>query len=415
MNNMRKIVLIIIVAFFSQIASAQQTKEYNAIIATIDSLIYAVQNHISVEVPHRDSLGFYDLSIDEQNKAIDHVLTLYNQTENDDLFSLARNLWVRFHDDRTDKTIQDRVARLYLDKAFYTFRESMTFLGRVEDYSEETRERLRNILEKNRTEEDIEARRNLALRDVKRNFGQERIDNEVERIMQITNRNDEETREFLTDSITNLRIKETIEFMEKYPPLGRGAILRIGSSNDLRFVAGLEKLLETADNYYSFIRLVHFRENDINRLKEAIIYALAKLGVQKYIDIVFAKESIIIYSGERNFHYAYLGTKEAFFRWLEINRDWNRFGSLTSISGSQLPAPILSLEKAQGYIQNEVPRELRIRIRDIEDFCIPDRQNCNAAQIENNKLIIERVDRLYQWFLDNKDNIELPPARDDLR
>lgn len=407
---MNRLILIVGIVLCGYSLNAQnQNNSYQTLIHKVDSLKTVVMSGETVQT--RDyQWHFIDLSVEERNRILDYIETFYTQTEYMGLYNLGISLLVRFFHNLNDyqsddKYTMDRIARLHLEKAFYVFRESFSFLGRVEDYSDATRERLRNILEGNKTERDIEARRRLAIRNVIEHSGQERIDSEVERMMQITDRNDEETRIFLTDSITNLRIESDIEFMNRFLPFGVHGILRIGSSNDLRFVAGLERILETDFPPPSPLTSISSWERRINNIREAAIYALAKLGVQKYLDIVFAKEYI---------YFEYLGTRDAFFRWLEMNRDWNRFGAIrTGASGA--PMPLLSLWIAQRHILNEVPREVILSIWDLERFCIPDRQDCDCAQIEYNKLIVERIDRLHQWFLDNKDSIELPPATDELR
>ena len=402
---MRRIILITITVLFWQTVSAQQTREYNAVIATIDSLIYAVQNHISIEVPHRDSLGFYNLSIDEQNRVIDHVLTLYDQTENGNLFNLARTFWVRFHDNRTDITIRDRVARLYLDKAYHTFRESLTFLGRVADYSDETRERLRNILEGNKTEADIKARRLLATRDIRSN-ARFRIDieNDVNRIMRETDRDDDEARAFLTDSVTAVFIENRIQFMNSYPPFGRHGILRIGSSGDLRFVAGLERMLETDFPPPSPRTPISSWEFRIDGLRRAAIYALAKLGVQPHLDEVLARE---------RFNYRYLGTPEAFLIHLERNFVWNRRCIIPSGGGGSSLCAIAVIVDAVGSLGNShltyIPAEIRRKaLGSMFNFSPPqDLQNYDPSQDEQNREHIENIYYIFNWLMDNQDVWEI--------
>ena len=398
---MRRIILIAITVLFWQTVSAQQTSGYNAVIATIDSLIYVVQNHISVEVPHRDSLGFYSLSINEQNRVIDHVLTLYDQTENGNLLNLARSLWVRFHDSRTDTTIQDRVARLYLDKTYHTFRESLTFLGRIANYSDETRERLRNLLEGNKTEEDIQARKMLATRDIKRDFRRD-IDNDVNRIVRETNRDDNETRAFLTDSVTAVFIEDRIQFMNSFPPFGRRDILRIGSSNDLRFVAGLERILETDFPPPSPLTPISSWKLQINDIREATIYALAKLGVQKYLDKVYARE---------RFNYRYLGTKEAFLIHLKRNFVWNRRCRTMIDDRAISPCAIAELVNAVGFDRHlaNIPDEIRrMATAALFGFVPPQNlENYDPNQDERNRAYIEKAYYVFSWIMENQDVWEI--------
>jgi len=179
-------------------------------------------------------------------------------------------------------------------------------------------------------------------------------------------------------------------------PIYKRCIMLIGSLNDQRFVPALESMLEEYKEHEDYLEI-----------KQACTYALAKLGVQKYTDEIFANDE--------NIEWRYLGTKEAFLRWLEINRDWEKWIKLSS--EASLPAPFVSLWNAQQLegMRNKVPKELRLTTMELEEFCLPDwgrKYNCDSTKVENSKLTIQKIDKLYQWFWDNKDILELPPAND---
>ena len=396
---MKRIILIISTVFLYvySINAQNQISNFQTIIDRIDSLKTTLTVGGTTRV--RDhQWNFNDLSVEERNQVLDHMETvLFSQIEYMSFYSLGISLLVNFFDSLVncdDKHTRDRIARLYLDNMFYVFDESFTFLGRVADYSEETRERLRNILERNKTEEDIQARRKLATWDIKRGFHRD-IDNNVNRIMRETDRDCEETRAFLTDSVTAVFIENRIQFMDNFPPFYRRAVLRIGSSNDSRFVPGLEQLLGTqlpVDDTAP-------QEFRANTLRGAIIYALAKLGVQKYLDIVFARE---------HFNFRYLGTQEAFLIHLERNFVWNRRCRSLTDGGVSLCA-IITIVDAVGTVVvrqlTNIPDEIGdLASRAIIHFSLPeDIENYDPNQDERNRKHIQNIYYIYNWIMENQD------------
>jgi hypothetical protein len=372
---------------------------YSCFIQAIDSLKTSLMSGATVKVP-KNYWNFNDLSIEERNQVLDYIETLYNQTEYMSFYHLGINLLVDLFEN-DDKNVQDRIARLYLDKAYYVFRDDLTNLGKVTDYSDETKERLKNILERNKTEEDILARKNLAKRDVKREHKNE-ISKSVKKIMQETDRKGEQIELCLIDSLTDVYVNKKIQRMEEYPPLEKYTILQIGSSNDQRFVAGLEKILATDYAAFCQDRDCKSWESLINSIKEACVYALAKLGVRQYLDTVYA---------QKDFHYEYLGTADALLKFIERNFDWNTGARRCSVCGV-LPQPLMTAFYAVRCVKN-VPKDVHIGYLETEVFIeVSSIKDYDPSKDEQNQEIIQKVKKLYQWFFDNKDNLEMQPASD---
>jgi hypothetical protein len=400
---MKKILLIFCIPLLllDQI-EAQEQNDYLFFIQTIDSLKNVLINGGTVEMP-QNYWDFNSLSLNDRNMVLDYVETLYAQTEYGSFYNLGINLLVTFYEN-DDKNTQDKIARLYLDKAFYSFSESFTNLGKVVDYSEQTKERVKNILEKNRTEEDINARIILAKRRVKRRNSEE-IENSVKKIMRETRRKGHEVEIYLTDSLTNAYIEKDVQWMNEYPPFERFTILQIGGSKDLRFIEGLEKILMT--DYASFrLNSLSGWEFQINSIKEACVYALAKLGVNKYVDEVF--------SNEEDIKWQYIGTQEAFIRWLELSLRWDRWRKTNSSAKDSLPIAVVHFYWAMRYLpQKIVPIEIGIGARHVEYFDITVvGENYDPFKDEKNRETIERIYKLFDWIKNNQDKWELPPAQD---
>ena len=400
---MNRLILIVSVVFLCgySLNAQNQSNAYQVLVRKIDSLKTAVMNNGTVQVPE-SHWNFIDLSVEERNRVLDYVETFFDQTEYMGFYNLGISLLVRFFhnlnsNQSDDKYTMDRIARLHLENAFYVFRESFSFLGRVADYSEETRERLRNILEGNKTEKDIRARRLLATRDIRRDFSPD-IERTVNRIVREREIDDEETKVFLTDSITTVFIEDRIQFMNSYFPFGRHGILRIGSSGDLRFVQGLERILETDFPPPSPRTSTFGWELRINNIREAAIYALAKLGVQKYLDKVYARE---------NFNFAYLGTQEAFLIHLERNFVWNRRCRPLIGTRAVSPCAVVVLANAVEFSDRllNVPNEIRLMaLNALLNFVAPDDiTNYDPNQDEKNRKYIEMVYYVFNWIMENQD------------
>ena len=404
-----KRILVISVMFLSgySINAQNQNCNYQCIIHTIDSLRTALMNGEEVEVPV-NYWNFNDLSVEERNKVLDYVEeVLFNQTEYMSFYFLGVRLLGNFFNSlrqSDDQYTKYRMARLHLDKVFYVSRESLSFLGRVADYSEETRERLRNILEGNKTEKDIQARRMLATWDINRSVSfRIDIDNDVNRIMRETDRDDEETRAFLTDSVTAVFIENRIQTMNSVPPFLGRAILRIGSSNDLRFVPGLERQLQ-ADVPPPNSNNARLWEYRINWIREPVIYALAKLGVQPYLDEVLARDE---------FNFRYLGTREAFLTHLERNFVWNRRCWIPSGGGGASLCAIAVIVDAIGsrgssHLINIPDEMIRMAMGSMFNFVPPqDLENYDPSQDEQNRERIENIYYIFNWIMENQDVWEI--------
>ncbi|GAB6013343.1 hypothetical protein [Viscerimonas tarda] len=410
-NSMRRIFFNVVILLFTINITAQEKKDYMFFISSIDELKtkYAVKQYLyeSVEVPEKDYWKFYNLSLDEQNMVLDYVITLYDQKEYANLYQLGRRLLSRFYDKRNNKDIQSRIIEIHLDKRYYMYTISFSYWGYVDNYSEKAKLRLLNILENRKTSEDIDAWRVLAEAIVNTSHGKS-IEIDVRNIMKNERIENEEIEQLLLDSILQQRIDEEIQEYEKYPPLGNdGDLYEIGSSGDKQFIPALEAILEK-DYYASMFGRWSEWEWNFKRtnLQKACTYALAKLGVQKYIDEIFENDEEI--------NYQYLGTKEAFLRWLEINYVWNEVSSFKVEGGIPDPKAFVFICRAMNYIEN-LPRGLRLTIKDIEEYIAPSSEKIkdyDPLKDGQNKGIIEKVFKLHQWIMDNKEYLELPPAKD---
>jgi len=403
---MKRIIVIISMMFLNIFSTNAQNNKCNYLcfIHTIDSLKNALRYGKTIETP-KNYWNFNDLSIEERNQILDSIEIFYNQRKYNSFYYLGINLLVDFFNNN-DKTVQDRIARLYLNKVFYVFDSEFTNLGKVADYSDSTKERLKNILEGKQTEEDKEARMLLAKRNVQKHYSND-INKEVKKMMNGTK--DSSIKICLKDSLTNAYIKKEIHYYNSYPPLERYTIFQIGSSKDKRFVDGLESILTTDYPPVYPVTDKQYWEYQINTIKQACTYALAKLGVQKYINEILANDT--------NINYSYLGTKEAYLRWLKINFDWKKSSRFTTID-PYYPNPVIIMPEVSDYVKN-IPKNLQVQYPDVDNYLDyfdkmnnEQKENYDPLKDEKNKEIIQKIYRLYNWIKNNPDKWELPPARD---
>jgi hypothetical protein len=387
---MKKILLITCLIFCCKLITAQESSNYQFFITFIDSLKteYSVKkfiNSVMVDLPRHYRKPYSELSEEEQNKVWNYVSTLYNQTEYLGLYGLAGVLLDGYYSYSKDN-VKKRMIEINFDKISYMSSEVIDF-GESKYYSQHAKDRLLEIAEKQWSEDDIKAWTVF----IKQSLNIDSYKKDVQKIMENADMDSEETANYLLDSLIQKGIAKNLQ-TNINRPIYKRCIMMIGSLGDQRFVPALENMLEEYKDH-----------KDYPQIQQACTYALAKLGVQKYIDEIF--------ENDKDIHYRYLGTKEAFLRWLEINRDWKQSDRLCTSCG-YLPLPLISLYKSQKYVQNEIPKELKISILDIEYFCLPGKDNCDSVNIENSKLTVQKVEKLYQWFINNKDSLKLPPAHD---
>jgi hypothetical protein len=128
---------------------------------------------------------------------------------------------------------------------------------------------------------------------------------EVNKIMKQTNRKGEDIEKFLLDSIVQSIIETDLQPIKNRPVAG-SCIAMAGSLNDERFIPVLESTIEEYKNH-----------QDSAEITIDCIYALAKLGVKKYMDYILQNRS--------NIDFYYLGTRESFLKCLDNNNfAWNR-------------------------------------------------------------------------------------------
>ncbi|MDR0558699.1 MAG: hypothetical protein LBG92_00885 [Prevotellaceae bacterium] len=386
---MKKLVLILSIIACYNLIVAQDIQNYHVMVHMIDSMKteYSVKELINspmVKRPYQYRTYYKDLTEEYQNKVIDRIYDLYAPTEYLGLYSLASVLLDEYYY-YSEEEVRKKIIDIWFEKRCYSS-FSITNLGHSQSYSEKTKQRLLDILSKKWTQEDIaiwEKRSEQALRQYYIND----YKSDVQKIMKETNRHGKDIETILLDSIVqdgvNRNMKENIN-----RPVSQYCILMIGSLNDPHFIPSLERILE--------------ENNENAEMKKACTYALAKLGVRKYIDEIYNSDYI---------PYRYLGTKEALLKYIEKKFNWNVADSRCSECGV-VPQALMTVYHAARFVKN-VPEELRDIGVAVEFFTeISSIKNYDPSKDEENKKIIQKVEKLYQWFFDNKDNLELQPVED---
>jgi len=393
---MKKIILILSIIFCCNLITAQGIKDYQVMVHMIDSMKneYSMKELINspmVKCPYQYRELYKNLTKDYQNKVIDCIYDLYNQEEYFGLYSLACVLLDEYYN-YSKEEIRKRIIDVWFEKSCYSS-FSITDLGRSQDYSEKTKQRLLDILSKKWTQEDIaiwEKRSEQALRQYYINDYKE----DVKKIMKKTNQHGENVEEMLLDSIiqdgVNRNMKENIN-----RPISQSCILMIGSLNDKRFVSALESMIE------------EYKENeDHHRIKEFATYALAKLGVQKYLDVVYNSEYI---------PYRYLGTKEAYLKYLDKMFVWNKGGRAYTYEKFR-PSALAVLDETimyNSYLKNVPDKIKKEHWSIIKNYVIPENfSDYDPSKDEQNKESIQKAYLIYNWIKDNQNVWEIPPAND---
>jgi hypothetical protein len=389
---MKKTVFFIGFICLSITITAQSTKEYNGFIQSIDSVkskyavkrfLYAGDFHQSFQANYGNRLS--QLSIDEQNSVIDYVCELYNQKEYIGLYRLAGELLKGFYNFSNEEKIKTRIIDIWYDKICY-MSSSVGSIGNSEYYSEYAKNRLLAIVAKQWTEEDIAAWTIF----IKQLLNIESYKRDVQRIMKESNRKGNETENYLLDSLIQQGVEKNLQ-KNMNASVSEKCIYMIGSLKDERFIPYLEKMLST-----------DYGEERNEWIKEACTYALAKLGVQKYIDEAYTMEYI---------NFEYLGTKEAFLKWLEKSFVWNKGDRLYS-DVRHSPKAIVSLIRINYYLK--LPQEIKGELWGIEFNCFTPESiaTYDPNKDEQNRDVIEKAYKLYNWIKNNPDKWEIPPAKD---
>ena len=394
---MKKVILFTNIVLCNITIFAQPIDCYEFLNSKIDSLTakYSIHDFVdNVDFLYNDGFCFADLTEEQQNRIIDKVYAMFNQNEYIGLYDVASELLEKLYKYNNNNNVKKRMVEIWYDKICY-FAYTIISFGNSQNYSEKAKQRLLDIMAKRWTKEDISAWKIIIEHSVRKKLTND-YKYDVQKIMKETNRKGKKVEKFLLDSLVQQGIEKNLQ-RNMNRPVSRSGILMIGSLKDERFIPYLESIIEETKT-----------DKDSAEYKKACTYALAKLGVQKYIDEIL--------ENDKEIKYRYLGTKEAFLRWLELNRDWNKSDKLCSKCG-YLPVPIVSLWDVQEYVKNEIPKELKIGGLEVEYFCLPDfpdwkKKYCDSTKIENSKLTIKKIDKLYQWLWDNKDKLILPPAND---
>jgi hypothetical protein len=336
---------------------------------------------------------FKELGVEEQNLLISNVVELYNQKEYISLYGLA-GCWLRnfYHFSNSDE-IKRRIIKIYFDKICY-MSSSVVSIGDAKYYTNHAKDRLLEIVEKRWREEDLKAWTIF----IEQNLDIDSYKKDVKRIMKETNKQGEDVENYLLDSLIHKGVEKNLQ-SNINRPINKWCVMIIGSLNDKRFVFALESIIEETKTH-----------KDSSEYKEACTYALAKLGVQKYINEIF--------ENDKDIKWRYLGTKEAYLRWLEVNFDWNK-SSRANTASPYLPNPLVIMENIRFDIKN-IPRELLLPLMEGEGYATfllqmkkeGKMKDYDPFKDEENKEFIQKIYKLYQWIRDNPDKWELPPAND---
>ncbi|MDR1762889.1 MAG: hypothetical protein LBR64_02870 [Dysgonamonadaceae bacterium] len=388
---MKKTFIFISIFVLCMQISAQTTSEYNDLIHSIDSLKikYSVKRFLfagdflfDFQSNYGKKLAF--LQEEEQNKIIDYVYELYNQKAYIGLYGLAGELLKGFYDFSDRENIRKRIIEIWYDKICY-MSSVIVSIGKSSDYTDKVKDRLLEIVEKKWRAEDINAWTVF----IEQNLNMDEYKREAKKIMEnYHTQHDKITEKYLLDSIVRSEKEKRLNlYMNR--PVSRSCILMIGSLNDNRFIPCLERI---------------FEENENNaEIKEGCIFALAKSGVQAYLDSVYKQKTV---------HFRYLGTKEAFLKWVKLNFNWNEWDHFCS-NCSDIPQSLKTIRNAQDVLLNVFPKELKLTFPDIENFVSPANiQDYDPTKDKQNKEVIQKINKIYQWFFDNKEKLELPPAED---
>jgi len=371
-------------------------KCYEYLINRIDSLrrIYTISDFTNNSgISYNEGNCFPFLSETEQNKIIDKIENMYAQKVYIGLYDFAGDLLMKLYKWDNPNKINKRIVEIWYNRICY-FSNYVDCLGFSKDYSENSKKRLYDILEKRWTQEDINAWKIINEHSLKKDFTNYYRSKSI-KIMKATNRMGEDIEKTILDSLLQDSIDKKIK-ININTPVSKNCILMIGSLNDRRFVPLLEKMIEE-----------YKEDKDSIKIKEACTYALAKLGVQKYLDQVYYVYPYI--------NYKYLGTKEAFLKQFDKDFVWNQITSIYPYQ-PQIPSALVALYHAvylAGYLKN-IPPEIEMKFwNSLNNFIYPQSyKNYNPEKDEKNKENIQKATEVYNWIKNNPDKWEIPPAKD---
>jgi hypothetical protein len=390
---MRQILVLVMLVLCSLNIIAQEQKDYQFFINMIDSLKteYSVKEFINrsvVKLPYQYKDYFSDLSENGQNRVLDYISELYNQTEYLGLYGLAGVLLDEYYSSSKDN-VTKRMIEINFDKICYMSSEVVDF-GHSKYYTQYAKDRLLEIAEKRWNEEDIKAWTIL----ITQTLNIDSYKRDVKKIMRETNRQGEDVENYLLDSLVHKGIEKNLQ-ANMNRPIYKRCIMIIGSLNDQRFIPALESMLEEYKD-----------RKDYPEIKKACTYALAKLGVQKYIDEVYNSEYI---------PYRYLGTKEAFLKYLDKKFVWN-VGAVVFSNEKYRPSALAVLDEAlyYRYLKN-VPPEIDQELWSIiTNYVIPENfADYVPDKDEQNRESIQKAYHIYNWIKENQEVWEIPAAKDE--
>jgi hypothetical protein len=394
------IILMCIITTENINAQAQQKKDYNYYSQKIDSL----KNVFSVE------LGIYDgndkiifskhffkdneLSATDKLKIINKIELLYKQKEYIGLYFLAKYILLDLFKYTDEQNVRQSIVYLLVDKTFYTG-YYCSCIGKPNDYSDKTKQRLKKLIE-DKIEDDeltIRYRENISEKKQYANSYKEK----AQEIMRKINRKGEEIYSMLQDSLMDI---ETKKYMARRinTTVSGDCIYGIIGYFDKSFVPYIESYIQR--NFYSK------KENEgYSHQEKLCVYALAKLGERKYIDIALSEYSDFDWNKMR-----YLKTEEAFLRYLDLHYRWDKAIKLITGTSSVTPSALFLCSQFSTF--RRIPEELRLNMKDVFDFedfldanSIQDFDNFNPQDYIQFPAI-EKSLKIYEWLLNNMDKLE---------
>jgi hypothetical protein len=400
--KLKKTIVLMMCLIISENMLAQQ-KDYNYYSQKIDSLknVFSVERHIreknDIAVFSKHFFQDNELPATDKLRIIEKVESLYKQKEYIGLYFLAKYILLDLFEYTDEQNIRQNIVYILVDKTFYTDYRCLC-IGKINDYSDKTKQRLKELLEDKISDDeiDIRCRDDYANRKI---YDAKNYKEMAQEIMRKTNRKGEEVYSILQDSLMTIDAKKYVA-QRINTTVSSECIYGIIGYFDKSFVPYIESYMqkncpkETKERYTT----------NYNMQRDCV-FALAKLGERKYIDKALSDYSDFNWNTMR-----YLKTKEAFLRYMDLHFRWDK--GVTLIIGSNFVIPSTLFECSQFSTFRRIPEELRLNIKDEADFerFIYDNPIEDFAKFNPQDYIqfqaIKQSLKIHEWLLNNTDKLE---------
>lgn len=382
---MRTILFLILFVCSANLVSAQQSLNFNCCNNKIDSLIQLYStNKMNIE-GYKINLYFIkqcnkDLTINEKYKLLDKTKKLFEQKKYFDLYVFSSELLNRCRIDFEEPEIKQYITEVLLEKYFYFPFSGISLFDNTNQLNRKSTARLKTIMKNKRSPREVE----ILYWYYKTQRSDSDLSNvytiDAKKILRKTKRFGSKTEKAVKDSLISSDIEKSVQAELARPPLYGRKLYILGDLGDTTFIPLIETLMKKYPDTYKYTGT----------------YALAKLGVRKYTDDVLSNDTDI--------NYLYLGTEEAFWRFMELNFVWNKTQKFTS-DGQDFPKAFTTIFFMMDYVAN-IPKELRLKLVDVENYESPFKEkplhDYDPLKDEKNKVIIQKIYKAYQWLVDNK-------------